>query len=88
MPVADDMPPFCGGAVGYLAYDLCHFVEELPAAARRDISMPDLYFAFYDHVCCVDHLEGKVWLIANGLPHEDDDKARAAAEERMASAAE
>lgn len=84
MPVADDMPPFCGGAVGYLAYDLCHFIEELPAAARRDISMPDLYFAFYDHVCCVDHLEGKVWLIANGLPHEDDDKARAAAEERMA----
>lgn len=83
-PIADGMPPFCGGAVGYLAYDLCHFIEELPAAARRDISMPDLYFAFYDHVCCVDHQEGKIWLIANGLPHDDEDEARAAAEERMA----
>lgn len=83
-PVAPDAPPFCGGAVGYLSYDLCHFVEELPAAARRDISMPDMYFAFYDHVCCVDHHEGKVWLIANGLPHEDENEAREAARERLA----
>ena len=35
--------PFCGGAVGYFGYDLCHFVERLPATVARDVATPDLF---------------------------------------------
>ncbi len=35
--------PFCGGAVGYFAYDLKNSVERLPASARDDLDLPDLF---------------------------------------------
>ena len=42
--------PFVGGAVGYLSYDLCHFIERLPATAADDLELPECYFGFYDLV--------------------------------------
>ncbi len=47
--------PFLAGAVGFLGYDLCHFVERLPRTVPADIPLPDLYFAFYDAVLALDH---------------------------------
>lgn len=38
-----DIPPFCGGAAGYLSYDLKNCMENLPATARKDPALPDLY---------------------------------------------
>lgn len=57
--------PFLGGAVGFLGYDLCHFVEQLPRTARTDISLPDLYVAFYDALLALDHEEGVLYLVAS-----------------------
>ncbi|MFW6163335.1 MAG: aminodeoxychorismate synthase component I [Planctomycetota bacterium] len=51
--------PFVGGLVGYLGYDLCHFVERLPRTAADDIGLPDLHFALYDAVAAYDHLAGQ-----------------------------
>ncbi len=56
--------PFVGGAVGYLSYDLCHFVERLPCTALDDISMPDLYLAFHDTAVIFDHQDGRAWAVA------------------------
>jgi len=56
--------PFVSGFVGYLSYDLCHFVERLPRTAQDDIGLPDLHFALYDHVAAYDHLEG-CWYAAS-----------------------
>ena len=33
--------PFLGGAVGYLSYDLCHFVEHVPSTAIDDLKLPE-----------------------------------------------
>ena len=33
--------PFTGGAVGYLSYDLCHFIEGLPSTAVDDLQQPE-----------------------------------------------
>ncbi|MCX7912742.1 MAG: anthranilate synthase component I family protein, partial [Dehalococcoidales bacterium] len=60
--------PFLGGAVGYFAYDLCHFIEKLPRRAVDDLNLPDLYFAFYDAIIAFDHLEGQAYLVATGFP--------------------
>jgi para-aminobenzoate synthetase component 1 len=36
------------GAVGYLAYDLKRFVENVPRRALDDLSLPECYLCFYD----------------------------------------
>ena len=66
--------PFLGGAVGYLSYDLCHFIERLPSTAIDDLKLPESYFAFYDTILAFDHLEGKVYLIASGFPELEEDQ--------------
>jgi anthranilate synthase component I len=40
--VADpDLPPFCGGAVGYVGYDAVRFFERLPDLTPDDRGLPD-----------------------------------------------
>jgi para-aminobenzoate synthetase component 1 len=50
-----DVPPFFGGAVGYLSYDLARQFERLPCLAIDDLAVPDLEFAFFDLVAAIDH---------------------------------
>ena len=38
--------PFVGGAVGYLSYDLGHFIEKLPSKAVDDLQLPECYLGF------------------------------------------
>jgi para-aminobenzoate synthetase component 1 len=64
--------PFVGGAVGYLGYDLCHFIERLPASAVDDLKLPECYFGFYDLVLAFDNLKGKAFIISTGFPALDD----------------
>ena len=50
-----DVPPFFGGAVGYLSYDLARQFENLPSLALDDLAGPELEFAFFDLVGAIDH---------------------------------
>jgi aminodeoxychorismate synthase component I len=50
-----DVPPFFGGAVGYLSYDLARQFEKLPSLACDDLATPDLEFGFFDLVAAIDH---------------------------------
>ncbi len=60
--------PFIGGAVGYFSYDLCHFIERLPATAVDDLKLPECYFGFYDLLLAFDNLQGKAYVISTGFP--------------------
>ena len=64
--------PFLGGAVGYLSYDLCHFIERLPSTAIDDLNLPESYFAFYDTILAFDNLENKAYIISTGFPELDE----------------
>ena len=64
--------PFCGGAVGYLSYDLCHFIERLPTTATDDLMLPESYFGFYDTILAFDNLEDKAYIISTGFPQLDE----------------
>lgn len=55
MPCPEGVPPFFGGAVGYLSYDLVRRFEPLPELAVDDLRLPDLLFAFVDLVAALDH---------------------------------
>lgn len=58
------MPPFVGGAIGYAAYDVVRYVENLPDPPPDDRQLPDIDFSFYHDVCVFDHVDKTVWAIS------------------------
>ncbi|MCJ7655792.1 MAG: aminodeoxychorismate synthase component I, partial [Dehalococcoidia bacterium] len=66
--------PFWGGAVGYLSYDLCHFIERLPTTAIDDLELPESYFGFYDTVLAFDHLKNRAYIASTGFPELDESR--------------
>ena len=58
-----DLPPFFGGAVGYLSYDFVRHFETLPSIALNDCPIPDLQFALYDLVTAVNHQTNQIQII-------------------------
>ena len=59
----DGLPPFIGGAVGYAGYDVVRYTENLPHAPPNDRGLPDLSFAFYDHIIVFDHITKTVTVV-------------------------
>lgn len=66
--------PFAGGAVGYFSYELRHFIERLPCTTIDDLGLPECYFAFYDTILGLDHLQRKAYVIATGFPELQDEQ--------------
>ena len=52
-----EIPPFCGGAVGYLAYDLKNVIERLPQTARDEDDLPDLWLIWPRQILIHDRLQ-------------------------------
>jgi len=75
--------PFTGGAVGYLSYDLCHFVERLPSRAIDDLQLPECYFGFYDCGLAFDNLSGKTYAYSTGLPEQNEPARMEKAQRRL-----
>jgi para-aminobenzoate synthetase component 1 len=63
-----DLPPFQGGAAGYIAYDFGAVLERLPAPRYDDLALPDLVFGLYDWVIAWDHQADRAWIISTGIP--------------------
>jgi para-aminobenzoate synthetase component 1 len=70
------LPPFQGGAAGYLAYDWGSVLERLPSPRYDDLAIPDVVFAVYDWVIAWDHLERRAWIISTGLPDRGAEKSQ------------
>jgi para-aminobenzoate synthetase component 1 len=64
---APDAPPFVGGLIGYLAYDLGHALEHLPTIAADDQGLPLLRLALHDWVIAWDRQTGAAWLGGRAL---------------------
>jgi para-aminobenzoate synthetase component 1 len=75
--------PFAGGAVGYLSYDLGHFIERLPGKALDDLQLPECYFGFYDLVLVFDNLGGKAYIVSTGFPEVAPQRRKKRAAERL-----
>lgn len=78
---AADLPPFAGGAVGYLAYDFGRRLERLPDPAIED-PVPEAVFGLYDTLLAFDHVENRTRLISTGRPESDPTARRRRARER------
>ena len=60
-----DLPRFCGGAVGYMGYDIVRFFEGLPDSTTDDLDVPDAFFVFTDILVVFDHLKHKMKVVCS-----------------------
>ncbi|OWR27469.1 anthranilate synthase component I [Saccharibacillus sp. O23] len=63
-PRVPGAPKFCGGAVGFLAYDVARSLERLPALADDDLAkdgLPDYAFMRLRRLWILDHQEQTVY---------------------------
>jgi anthranilate synthase component 1 len=63
--VAQDLPRFFGGAVGYMGYDLVRFFERLPDTADDPLDLPDLHMLVTDTLVVFDHVRHRLLVFAN-----------------------
>ena len=59
----EDLPPFVGGAIGYAAYDIVRYVENLPNPPPDDRNLPDVDFGFYHTIVVFDHVAKTIIVI-------------------------
>jgi para-aminobenzoate synthetase component 1 len=78
---APGLPPFLGGAVGYLGYEMLHGLEALPSPGADNLGMPDACLMFCGAVLATDHLEGTSWVLANGFGDTPAEASRRAGAE-------
>lgn len=69
--------PFCGGAIGYFAYDLGRRVEQLPSLAQDAEQMPEMAVGLYDWAIVSDHFRQKTFLVSQGLHAATQEKWQA-----------
>jgi anthranilate synthase component 1 len=73
------LPRFCGGAVGYFAYDAVRWFERVPEKSRDDQSAPDAVFLFGDVVSVFDNLTHTLKVVTHARGGADPDGAYRAA---------
>lgn len=71
------LPPFHGGAVGYLAYDMVRFFEELPDTTEDDLGLPDSIFMLTRTILVFDRVAHKVKVVSNALVEDPSQADRA-----------
>lgn len=70
----EGLPRFCGGLVGYFAYDTVRYIEpRLAGHARPDtLHTPDVLLLLSEELVVVDNLSGKLYLIIYINPDSDN----------------
>ncbi|GHA84085.1 anthranilate synthase component I [Streptomyces chryseus] len=71
--LAGGLPPFTGGMVGYLGYDVVRRLEKIGEHGRDDLRLPELTMLLTSDLAVLDHWDGSVLLIANAINHNDLD---------------
>lgn len=61
----EGLPPFFGGAVGYLSYDVVRHLERLPEPPPADPELPEAAFMATEVVVAFDHLLHRLFVVAN-----------------------
>jgi anthranilate synthase component 1 len=59
-----ELPPFTGGAIGYCAYDVVRYVENLKNPPPDDRELPDLCFGLVDRMLVFDNVSKTLYVIA------------------------
>jgi anthranilate synthase component 1 len=88
-PRLPELPPFHGGMVGYLGYDVVREIERLPDVPPDHLGYPDAVLSLTGHVTAFDHYKQRLYLVENvflapGASAEEANAAYDAAVARIA----
>lgn len=64
-PRLPDLPPFHGGVVGWLGYDVVREIEHLPNVPPDDLGLPDAVLSLAGQVAAFDHYRQRIYLVEN-----------------------
>jgi anthranilate synthase component I len=67
----DSLPPFTGGMVGYLGYDVVRRLERIGEHGKDELGVPELTMLLTSDLAVLDHWDGTVLLIANAINSDD-----------------
>lgn len=62
---APELPPFWGGAVGYMGYNLVSFFEPVACSKPDDQNVPDCLFMVTDSIVIFDHIRHCMRVVAH-----------------------
>lgn len=73
------LPPFVGGAVGYLSYDAVRYFEDIAPCRKDTLGLPDFAFLLTDTLLIFDNVAQKIQVVANAhvLSNREGDLKRA-----------
>ena len=75
------LPPFVGGAIGYVGFEAVRFIEPtVSRAANDDLGMPEVDLYIYDTVVVFDHVRQSAFLVTTVPVYEsalEDERMRA-----------
>lgn len=77
------MPPFLGGAVGFLSYDLVRFFERLRDENPDDLGVDDCCMMVCDSIIAFDHAKRNMMVIVNTAGGKEEYDAACAEIERV-----
>ncbi|MAF96354.1 MAG: aminodeoxychorismate synthase, component I [Rhodospirillaceae bacterium] len=83
-----DLPPFQGGAVGYLGYELGRHLERLPPPLQTGLDIPELVIGLYDTIAAFDVQTRQAWIFAAELGAADKSLDRPSPEARAGAMAD
>jgi anthranilate synthase component I len=72
---APGLPPFLGGAVGFLGYEVARHFERLPASAGPAPALPESAFMLAENVAVFDHVTQRLKLITLHRPDRESPEA-------------
>ena len=82
-PGDGSLPPFAGGAIGYIAYDAAYALESLPGRCPGPPPTDLMWFGLYDWVLARDAQSGDGWIVATSLGGQDPDELCAQVQSRL-----
>jgi anthranilate synthase component I len=59
-----DVPRFCGGAIGYLSYEIAAHFEALPSPTADSLKLPESIFMFVKTMLVFDHVSHKIKVLS------------------------
>ena len=84
LPTHPELPPFTGGAVGVLSYDVIWELERLPSTNSSDWSASPVLMDFYSTVLAFDHVKHQIVILSHaGKEKLDEIEGRLLADHGM-----
>ena len=79
----EGLPPFHGGAVGYIAYDAIRCIEKIPQKNKDELKLPLAQFLLTDTLLAFDHVKHRILVISNALVDKNPKQAYRAAQKKI-----